>query len=275
MFANPIFEAIILCMYRSTHKRTFDIVFLHGFGTNSVTWLNIDSAIKERHRCHFINLTGYGNQPPPNDFDFRVDSWACQLAQYLKSNKFEDPVIVAHSMGCAVALSALLKEKFSIKFSVFVNPLAYNQALPSYLQILRNKKFASILTRIIPPRMQILYAFQDIHYDPSRVSEHLVKAYEGLYKIKHFRSSLIDTVAAFERDSMEGTARQFRDLNGNFHLIYGENDKVIDQSSFARIVTDVEFQTIHKIPFCGHAPHEESPRQFNSILLEILDSEAR
>lgn len=111
------------------------IVFIHGLGGNSeffrplIATAKLDSA----HKCVLFDLEGHGLSPTKASSTITIDSYAADLANIFTSSKFElqTSTIVAHSMGCLVAMAFALKNPLLVKKLILLGPLSWPLPAPA------------------------------------------------------------------------------------------------------------------------------------------------
>lgn len=113
----------------STENPTENVIFLHGFLSSSSIWKettfkNQSQKVKDSYRLFAVDLLGFGRSPKPRDTLYT-------LRDHL--NMIEKSVIcpfdlksfhlVAHSMGCIIALAVAAKYAKFVKSVTLVAPV--------------------------------------------------------------------------------------------------------------------------------------------------------
>ncbi|XP_044478451.1 probable lysophospholipase BODYGUARD 4 [Mangifera indica] len=124
----------------STENPTENVIFLHGFLSSSSIWKetafkNQSQKVKDSYRLFAVDLLGFGRSPKPRDTLYT-------LRDHL--NMIEKSVIcpfdlksfhlVAHSMGCIIALAVAAKYAKFVKSVTLVAPpvLLLSEAVASF-----------------------------------------------------------------------------------------------------------------------------------------------
>lgn len=253
-----------------------DLVFVHGFGTNSGTWDFVSEAIRADHRCHFINLFGYGSEVPPDNFTYKIEQWADQLTRYIDKTVISDRyVLVCHSLGCAITLSALRAGTIDPDYVVLVDPLIYSQGTPSYLKAIRLPLIGPLLLKFVPKSIQLNQSFKQLYHNPARVATAIKRMYSDLLDEPQFRRSIVKTIVSLREIRSQYTEDRYKSITSKLYLIYGEMDRVINSNSLVKMQKELPFKEVFRISDCGHAPQEECPIEFNRILTTILEGESK
>jgi pimeloyl-ACP methyl ester carboxylesterase len=248
------------------------LVFVHGFGTNSITWQFLDGSISNDYECCFIDLAGYGTIRPPLDFNYSVPEWAAQCADAVNRQlNGRAIVIVGHSLGCAVAIEAVLSGLIAPRALILTNPLIYPQAVPRYLGPLATPVVGGIISHLIPPQWQLESAFQQIFHHPERFGGPLRASYVSLFQLPHFRRTLRRTVRSLKANPRLFTDCELEKLTMPLYLILSDHDGVVAPERQRQFVDAVHSKKVIRLPDCGHAPQEECPKQWNGALRTVLE----
>jgi esterase len=82
------------------------LLFLHGGALTAHTWDVVCLALRGRHRCLALDLRGHGESDHANDADYRLESFADDVAAVLDALDLDRPVVVGNSLGGQAALLA-------------------------------------------------------------------------------------------------------------------------------------------------------------------------
>ncbi|PIA53099.1 hypothetical protein AQUCO_00900012v1 [Aquilegia coerulea] len=112
---------------QATHEHDYmvkpveNVIFLHGFLSSSSFWVestfpNLSQTAKHNYRLFAVDLLGFGKSPKPWDCLYTLKDHVNMIEQSLINpfslNSFH---IVAHSMGCIIALALASKYLNSVK----------------------------------------------------------------------------------------------------------------------------------------------------------------
>ncbi|HWC98983.1 MAG TPA: alpha/beta hydrolase [Candidatus Sulfopaludibacter sp.] len=83
------------------------MILIPGLASAGETWDTTVAHYRDRYECHVLTLAGFAGLPriPAPMLDTVRDS----LADYIRKNKLEKPIIVGHSLGGFLALSLAVK----------------------------------------------------------------------------------------------------------------------------------------------------------------------
>lgn len=80
-----------------------DVILLHGWGQNTIMMDNIAEFLKEHFRVYNIDLPGFGRSEEPK-VPYSVEDYCELVRKFVVEEKIDEPIIIAHSFGCRIAL---------------------------------------------------------------------------------------------------------------------------------------------------------------------------
>ncbi|OJJ00696.1 hypothetical protein ASPVEDRAFT_40237 [Aspergillus versicolor CBS 583.65] len=96
------------------------VIFIHGLGGSSTYFTPLVEKLSKTHACHLTDLEGHGLSPTNGLSSLTISSLASDIRTLYTtvSTQSEKPVtIIAHSMGCLVALKLALDSSFPASIS--------------------------------------------------------------------------------------------------------------------------------------------------------------
>ncbi|WP_343698202.1 alpha/beta hydrolase [Flavobacterium sp.] len=108
-----LFSALCLNVFAQTKSYPFEvlksgkgkqsIIFIPGFASSGDVWNETKAAFEKDFTCYTLTMAGFaGVKPQPNP---SFENWKTEIANYIKDNKIEKPVLIGHSMGGGLALA--------------------------------------------------------------------------------------------------------------------------------------------------------------------------
>jgi pimeloyl-ACP methyl ester carboxylesterase len=108
-----IFTTLCLNIYGQNTSYPFDIkmsglgkqsiIFIPGFASSGDVWNETKSIYEKDFTCYTLTMAGFAGVKPQSNATFT--NWENSIANYIKENKIESPIIIGHSMGGALALA--------------------------------------------------------------------------------------------------------------------------------------------------------------------------
>lgn len=82
-----------------------DIILIPGFASSYEVWADLASRLRQNHRLHLVQVAGFAGSPAVSNPGGRVVAPTVEaIAEYIRSQRIEAPVIIGHSLGGEVAL---------------------------------------------------------------------------------------------------------------------------------------------------------------------------
>jgi len=100
------------------------IIFIHGLGGSSEFFVPLISALSldKTHSLHLLDLEGHGLSPTSAASEVTIESYASDFAALAQQKKIKGATVIAHSMGCFVALTLALKVPELVSKLVLIGP---------------------------------------------------------------------------------------------------------------------------------------------------------
>ncbi|ESQ41774.1 hypothetical protein EUTSA_v10013634mg [Eutrema salsugineum] len=135
----------------SVQEPSENVIFIHGFMGSSHFWTEtaFEHIKKDRYRLFAVDLLGFGESPKPRDNLYTLRDHVDTIERsVINPYQIESFHVVAHSMGCLIALALAAKHSTVVKSVTIVAPPYF----PSSLE-------GSVLTRIAGKRLWPPLAF--------------------------------------------------------------------------------------------------------------------
>ncbi|KFK26003.1 hypothetical protein AALP_AA8G190200 [Arabis alpina] len=272
----------------SVQEPSENVIFIHGFMGSSYFWTEtVFEHIKEdRFRLFAIDLLGFGQSPKPIDSFYTLRDHVETIERsVIKPYQLDSFHVVAHSMGCLIALALAAKHSTIVKSVTLVAP----PYVPSSVE-------GSVLTRIARKRLWPPLAFGTavmswyehigrcvcfIICKHHRIWEWLIKICIGNreipWKIKditrhthhsawHSMHNVICGGSKFADEHLKTLINSGVEI----HLIQGDQDKIVPlhcssdvKSNFPAVEIDIVAGTDHESVISGR--REEFAEKLDSI----------
>lgn len=164
-----LFSALCLNVFAQTKSYPFEvlktgkgkqsIIFIPGFASSGEVWNETKAAFEKDFTCYTLTMAGFaGVKPQPNP---SFENWKTEIANYIKANKIEKPILVGHSMGGGLALAIAADYPELIGKIVVVDALPCLAALsdPSF-KSKENNDCAPIVTQMTAMNEKQFYDMQ-------------------------------------------------------------------------------------------------------------------
>ena len=82
------------------------MILIPGLSSSPDTWTTTVARYRDRYECHVLTLAGFVGQPPIGEP--LMPAVRRDLAQYIRDNHLDHPVIVGHSLGGTLAMEVAI-----------------------------------------------------------------------------------------------------------------------------------------------------------------------
>ena len=250
------------------------ILILHGWGHSAKEWLQLKSDLERQYNCTVTIHTfpGFGHVYD-NQENCGLQTYVQQLRLMFKAVDYD--FIIAHSMGANVLLKALANNNYKT-VPILINP-AYG-GIPK-LQWIR------------PFRSLLEGELKACQKHPNSLSKGLIKLL-SLFTINHLdkvNEQIIEDILCADPKVATNTLLQlvydewgvFPHMysNLNFHIIYGEYDRLFDKKVIETLsydlLNDRGTSYFHTMQSSGHTPFIEVYNHFFDTICKIIDDETQ
>ncbi len=100
------------------------LVMVHGLGSNLKCWQKNIAELSGTYRCVALDLPGYGRSGK-GDYAFDIAFFAAALQEFIQALKLERVVLVGHSMGAQIAMTAVLQSPQLAQKLVLLAPAGF------------------------------------------------------------------------------------------------------------------------------------------------------
>ncbi|CAN4075858.1 unnamed protein product [Withania somnifera] len=127
-----------------------NVIFIHGFISSAAFWTetlfpNFTKATKSKYRLFAIDLLGFGRSPKPNESLYTLREHLDMIEKsVLEPYKVKSFHIVAHSLGCILALALAVKHPGLVKSLTLL--------APPYFPAPKGEQATQYMMRRIAPR---------------------------------------------------------------------------------------------------------------------------
>jgi pimeloyl-ACP methyl ester carboxylesterase len=214
----------------------YPILFIHGIGGNSKTWMKTVKFIGDYFSLYLIDLLGHGSSDKPH-IEYTVDLNSEILNEFIISLGIENFGIAGNSYGGWVTL------RYSLKFKK-----------PEYIVL---EDSAGLNTPIGKMDMEIKNSF----------IESLVSSGNCRYVMENMIKNNAEMKYRINEDDL-------KKIRSKTLIIWGDNDNVIPIEFAFKFKKFIQCSRLKIIEGAGHLPHLEKPEEFAKILQDsILDNE--
>lgn len=246
-----------------------DTLLLHGFGSDSLSWLLNQPALEQVATLHAVDLPGHGDAPADlgDVGDGRIGTLAARIAQALDDAGLARLHLVGHSLGGAVALRLAQDRPDRVASLALIAPAGLGQGVDAeFLQHYPELDDAAAATALM----------QRLVLQPRLIGRVLVARVLAQLGQPERRDALRRIARALrdEATDIEASADAIGRIDERALprlVIWGAHDRINppDAQRLARFGGQAL-----QVEDAGHLPHIESAKTVNAALLAFLQARA-
>lgn len=248
--------------YIDQNKNGHPVIFIHGLGGSIENWgNNIGQLISSELRIIALDLPGFGLSDKSKT-RYSIEFYANFVTRFLEAiGVYHKVSLIGSSLGGQIAAEIAIRNSGIVSKLVLISPAGAaprsfegTPSLRKYVKILRAKSSEEI--------KEILSSIDNIPVEDSYAN------------VIHNRLSIPGSKAAFLSALNESSrAPRFTKFIANTDLtvlvIWGKEDKIIPVR-YAKPFINMPNCRLLIIERCGHRPHVERPKLFNSIVYDFV-----
>ncbi|MBI2017415.1 alpha/beta hydrolase [Candidatus Daviesbacteria bacterium] len=220
-----------------------NLIILHGWKQDVSSFWGIIDSLKEDFTLWLIDLPGFGRSDPPNS-SFNISDYAKSIAEFIKLNKINKPILLGHSVGGNVSI------KLAATFPTLIDKLILEDSSGIRPQKSLQKNLFYILAKgfkyLIPNLFGVKERFQ-VKFYKAIGSDYLNAGDLKETLVKILNEDLISYLPKIQAETL---------------IIWGEKDTVVKSRIGKRMYQLIPRSRMEIIDGVGHFPHLESPERF-------------
>lgn len=250
------------------------VILVHGLFGSTETWrYNADAIVDAGYRVITFDRPGFGLSDKPDSFNYSVSNQADLTAQLMNALEIERAVMVGHSAGGNVMAHFAIRHPQRVEKLILVDAAVLTGGPPAFvggfLRFPPIWRWGRIGVQSIFTRQQLENSLASFYVDASFLTEADYDAYWRAFQTPNWDIGLL----GLTRDSAGNVLSReaITTIQADTVLIWGDKDTVTpvaDGETLASLIPDSQ---LIFIPNTGHQPFEETPDEFNQILLSILE----
>jgi pimeloyl-ACP methyl ester carboxylesterase len=247
------------------------LLLLHGLLGGSFCWRRNIEALSQNHTVFAVDLPGHGESNAPRHLDCSMPAQASRVSTLLERLKLEDVDVVGCSWGGAIAmlLAAQNTKVRSLVLAAPVNPWSSFGA--GRIRFLIGRMGSAFL-RTVWPVSHPLYrtAMARMYGDLRRMPAGTVAGYRSQIMRPGRVNNILNTLRSWEKD-VNALRAEIPKIKARSLLIWGTRDGAVDVRSAEALRQVLPQCQLRLIEGAGHLPFEETPEEFNRLVLNFVE----
>ncbi|MBZ5568510.1 MAG: alpha/beta hydrolase [Acidobacteriia bacterium] len=249
------------------------VVLLHGLLASAFSWRFTIPALAPHCTVYAPDVLGIGFSDRVPGLDCSMRASAARMIEYLDTLGLCEFDLVGTSHGGALATIVAAEIGKRIRRLVLVAPVnPWSRTGWKRTGVIATAP-GGWLFRMTYLRLDRLnnWVLARLYADPTRIPPGTLAGYAEPLKIPGSVDYLLGVVRCWHRD-----VPALEPFYGNIRvptlLVWGDRDAAVLPGSAAQVQRAVHGSKLVMMPGVGHLPYEESPAEFNRVLLEFLRS---
>lgn len=238
------------------------VAFLHGFGSNLVSFAVVQDALSERTRTVAWDRPGFGLTERALDWDgpnpYAPDAQIEHVIAALDAAGIDRAVLVGHSAGGPIAMEAALRYPERVAGLILIAPAVYRGGgAPAWS---RWALYTPQMERIGPLLMRQLGGepgeglLRSAYADPDRLRPEVLDAYRRATRVEGWDRGLWELVKASREPDI---VARLNALTLPTLVVTGLQDAIVPPEQTQRLASELPNARLTELDDCGHVPQEE------------------
>ncbi|GAA0561426.1 alpha/beta fold hydrolase [Actinomadura livida] len=244
------------------------VVLLHGTPFSSYVWRGVARALATTHRVYVWDMPGYGTSEMSDGQDVSLAAQGHVFTEMLAHWGLDEPTVVAHDFGGAVALRAHLLHGARYRALALVDPVAL-------------APWGSPFFRLVGANTKV---FEQL---PPALHGALVREYVSSASHRGLHPAVLDALVdpwlgdvgqpAFYRQIAQAEQRYTDEIQGRYGeldlpvlICWGASDTWIPVAKAHELATLVPGARLRLIDGAGHLVQEDAPAELTAVLTAFL-----
>jgi pimeloyl-ACP methyl ester carboxylesterase len=249
------------------------LLLLHGLLGGSFCWRRNMEALSQCHTVFAVDMPGHGESDAPCHLDCSMPAQAGRVSALLERLKLEAVDVVGCSWGGAIAmlLAAQSAKVRSLVLAAPVNP--WSNFGTGRIRFLVGR-LGSAFLRTVWPASGPLYriALARMYGDPRWLTPETVEGYRSIVMRPGRVNNILNTLCNWEKD-VNALRAEIPKIKARSLLIWGTRDGAVDVRSAEVLKQALPQCQLKIIEGAGHLPFEETPEEFNRLVLGFIDQQ--
>lgn len=257
-------------------SNSMPFLLMHGFGSSLAQWQRNWPLLSQEHTVYALDMLGFGASEKAAT-RYKIQLWADQIYEFWRTMIGQPMILVGHSLGAVVSLTAAVQHPEMVKGLVLLTlPLARQELLPkgvSAIAFTAERLFTNPL--LLAPAFWILKrprilraALKAAYVNLEYVTDELVSSFvtpildKGAGRV-FFRLAQARTDADYSPE----VRTLLPQLEKPILLLWGQQDRVVPLSQGQGLRSLNPHLTLVEISEAGHCLYDEQAERVNQEIL--------
>lgn len=241
------------------------MVLVHGTAYSSFLWRDIAPALALARPVYVFDHLGYGQSEQRDGQDLTLAAQARRFVQLLEHWDISEPSVVAHDIGGAVVLRALLLERAEYRDLTLIDAVSGGNWEGGLFQLIRTH----------PEVFEQLpvYAYEALVVSHFRNAAHLglrqevLQAFLAPWRGREGQAAYYRQYRQLSEVDTEPYEAKLGEIAVPVKLLWGREDRILPPQHGTWLHDRIPHAELHWIDDAGHLLQEDAPAQLVSHLL--------
>ncbi|MFJ4007525.1 alpha/beta fold hydrolase [Streptomyces sp. NPDC090023] len=244
------------------------VVLLHGTPFSSYVWRAVARALARHHQMFVWDMPGYGTSEMADGQDVSLAAQGNAFTELLAHWGLDEPTVVAHDFGGAVALRAHLLHGARYRALALVDPVALAPWGSPFFRLVgeHSKVFEQL-----PPALHQALVREYVSSASSpglhpAVLDRLVQPWLGeLGQPAFYRQ-----IAQADQCYTDEVQHRYGELDLPTLICWGQDDNWIPPAKGHELAARIPGARLEPIPGAGHLVQEDAPAELTAVLADFV-----
>ncbi len=233
------------------------ILLLHGTPFSSFIWRDVAPALALRSTVYVWDLAGYGASAQADGQDVSLAAQARILASLLDHWGLEEPDVVGHDFGGAIALRGLLLEGCRYRRLVLADAVSVAPWGTGFFQLA--KEYAEVLQRLPDPVHDGLVRGYVQWAASKPLDPEVVDGLVGPWAGEHGKAALYRQIAQNDQRWTDDLEPRYGELDLPVRILWGAEDAWLPLEQAHQLHAAIPGSELTVIPEAGHLVPLDAP----------------
>ncbi|MBN1864869.1 MAG: alpha/beta hydrolase [Victivallales bacterium] len=250
------------------------VLLVHGIASFSLSWRYLVSEMKGDYRFIALDLKGMGYSSKDSGGGYSPFDQSEILCEFVRSLDLKDFVMVAHSMGGAVALLSLFDPDIASRAGalVLIDSAGMFLKIPDFVAEFMSTAEEAIILKYSDARPAVLplYILSELYHDPLKIRDETIEEYSKVFSMPYAKECMIASLRQLLIANFADFYRRLGELRIRTLVVWGVEDTVIgieDAFHFRNAIPNARLKLVRD---AGHCPHEEAPAEVAAAIVDFL-----
>ncbi|MFF5481979.1 alpha/beta fold hydrolase [Streptomyces sp. NPDC012935] len=244
------------------------VVLLHGTPFSSYVWRAVARALARRHQVFVWDMPGYGTSEMSPDQDVSLATQGRVFTELLAHWNLDEPLVVAHDFGGAVALRAHLLHGARYRALALVDPVALAPWGSPFFRLVGEH---SDVFGQLPPALHRALVREYISSASSpglhpAVLDRLSRPWLG----DAGQSAFYRQIAQADQRHTDEVQERYGEIGIPTLVCWGEDDTWIPLAKGRELAARIPDARLEPIAGAGHLVQEDAPAELTAALMAFL-----